>query len=72
MPFNEDGVLLLPGEFKECLMGFEVHSNVAIYSKDKIIEVLLKNMNYEEALEHFYYNICGSRGEGFPIYLETE
>ena len=48
MQNDEDEVLLLPGEFKDCLLGFEVHSNVAIYSKDKVIEVLLKNMNYQD------------------------
>lgn len=41
---------------------------------DKIIEKLIKEdgMTDIDALEHYTYNIEGSKGEGFPIYIRTK
>lgn len=45
---------------------------VAVYDYALCIEVLMKTSGstYEEALEHFTYNIEGARYPGFPIFLE--
>ena len=38
-----------------------------------MMEILLKEMDYDEAIEHYGYNICcGYFGEKTPIILEDE
>jgi hypothetical protein len=47
---------------------------VLVYSFDKIIEILMENdeMDYDEAVEYYGYNIEGSyMGEQTPIFLYT-
>lgn len=40
------------------------------YDKDKIIDILMKDMNYEEAIEYFDYNIIGAYvGEKTPVFM---
>lgn len=40
----------------------------AIYSKDKIIEILMNDMNYTDAIEYFDFNIgCAYFGKQTPI-----
>ena len=43
----------------------------AVYSVKKIIDILIEeDMSYEDAIEHFEYNIAGSYvGEKTPIYV---
>ena len=44
-----------------------------VYYSDKVIETLMMEdgMSFEDASEHFSYNIQGSLGEGFPTYIES-
>jgi hypothetical protein len=46
----------------------------AVYSINKILEILMEdNMNYEEALDYYCFNIEGTyMGEKTPIYIWTE
>ena len=42
----------------------------AVYSVRKIVDILMKDMSYEDAVEHFEYNIAGSYvGEKTPLYI---
>ncbi len=42
-----------------------------IYSKKKILDSLLKDMNYEESVEFFDFNIAGAYvGENTPIIFD--
>lgn len=47
---------------------------VALYSRSKILEVLLRDGGtYEEAVEHFEFNIaCLWAGEGTPLIADFE
>ena len=41
-----------------------------LYSRDKILESLQKDMTEEDAIEYYYYNIVGGYfGEQNPIFL---
>ena len=67
-----EGSILLDG-FDDCITGVveEFGNGVRIlYSRDKILESLQKDMSYEDALEYYYYNIVGGHfGERNPLFL---
>lgn len=67
-----DAQLLEPREqFDPALLGFLESPNVAVYAAPKVIEILMRaqGMSHEDAREWFDFNIAGSRGEGYPVYL---
>jgi hypothetical protein len=42
------------------------------YDKNKVIEILMEDMSYEDAIEYFEFNIAGAWvGESTPFFLET-
>jgi len=62
--------LLYMDEFKEALMGVvERIGTVSLcYDQDKIIEILMRDMTEEEAIEHFNFNVVGGWvGEHTPF-----
>ena len=45
--------------------------SVAVYDKQKVLEILQKDMTREEAEEYFDFNIAGAYvGESTPIFLD--
>lgn len=49
-------------------IGMEI---IVAYDKDKIIEILMKDMDYEEAIEYYEFNILGAwMGDFTPIFIE--
>lgn len=67
-----EGAIILSG-YDDCIIGVsEEFGNGPriIYSRKKIIEKLMVGIEYEEALEFYYYNIVGGFfGEQNPIFL---
>ena len=58
---NAEGAVLLTG-FDNCIIGVVEefgNGNRVLYSKEKIIQKLMEDMNEEEAYEYFDYNILG-------------
>lgn len=54
--------------FDEAVIGVDYHSRRLIYSIDKCIEILCRDMIIDDAIEHFYYNVAGSYvGDKTPI-----
>lgn len=50
--------------------GFQFTNPVAIYDYDKCIEVLMKDMDREDAEEYFDFNVIGAWvGESTPVFL---
>ena len=68
--------MILPNKFGKAFMGYvECFGGnlLAVYCKETILGILQKKdeMSYEDAIEHFNYNIAGSWvGNGTPLYLE--
>lgn len=66
-------ILLLDDEkFDEAIVGIVYSKNVpvAVYDSYKIIEILNKEMSYQEAAEYYSYNIEGSYvGDQTPLYI---
>jgi hypothetical protein len=66
------GAIKLDG-FDDCIVGITEEFGGGIrllYSRDKILESLQKDMSEEDAIEYYYYNIVGGYfGEQNPIFL---
>ena len=69
----EDEELLFVDGFDTAIIGIDTVNYRVVYNKEIMIEVLIaEGMSYEDALEHFSYNIEGaSVGEKTPIYCQT-
>jgi len=54
--------MLFADGFDDALVGTTLRegTRVALYSTDKCIEILAKDMSYEDAEEFFYFNVEGS------------
>jgi hypothetical protein len=69
-----DLMVLDPEYFDEAIIGLvqRIGLDVICYDKDKVIELLCvkEGMTYEDAIEHFEFNIIGSWvGETTPVFL---
>lgn len=72
---GDDDLVVYHG-FDHCVIGIgEQFSNgpVLIYDREKVIDTLVKDgMTWEEAWEHFYFNIAGGWvGERTPIFVTS-
>ena len=66
--FPEEEIIKANG-FDEAIIGIDDSSMRLIYSVSKCIEILKKNMDEEEAVEYFDFNVKGSYvGEKTPIW----
>lgn len=66
-------IMLLDG-FEEALLGHATRFgglSVAAYDLTKCIEILSRDMSFEDALEYFEFNVIGAWvGEGTPIFIQ--
>jgi hypothetical protein len=69
---TEDEILLVD-DLDEAFIGLTEDINQrAVYSVDKIIQILSNDMTQEEAWEYFDYNIASAYlGEKTPIFIKT-
>jgi hypothetical protein len=67
--YPEETFLKVDG-FDEAIIGLEENSFKLIYSVKKCLSILEKqDMEYEDAVEHFYFNISGAyMGDKTPIF----
>ena len=59
--------------FDEAIIGLEPNGQRIVYSREKMIQVLMKDdgMTHEDAIEHLEYNVWNAHvGEHTPIYIE--
>jgi len=73
---NKLGIsLILADGFEEAFLGVDYDDNDlprAVYSRDKCIEILSREMQHEEAIEFFDFNVdCAYVGHQTPIYIDT-
>jgi len=65
-----EGLLFADG-FDEAIIGVEERAGVVAYDIDKIIEMLMREMTEDEAVEYFEFNIFGAYvGEKTPVYIK--
>ena len=66
---NYDEEFLKADGFDDAIIGIDEHSMRLIYSVSKCIEILMKDMSEEDAMEYFSYNVSGAYvGEKTPIW----
>jgi hypothetical protein len=66
--FPEEDILKADG-FDEAIIGIETNEMRLIYSVSKCIHILCRDMNEEEAVEFFDFNVRGSYvGDKTPIW----
>ena len=66
---NFDEEYIIADGFDKAIIG--VWDGKVVYSRPKILEILSKDMSYEEAIEFFDFNIEGAYiGKNTPIYIE--
>lgn len=68
----EDNPLYYPTDLKNAIVGVIEHSTlgeVLLLDKEKCIEILCEQgLSEEDAIEHFYYNVIGTKGEDLPAF----
>lgn len=64
-----DDTFLKADGFDDAIIG--VWNGKLAYSTKACIDILTKDMSYEDAVEYFYYNVEGSYvGEKTPIFID--
>jgi hypothetical protein len=43
----------------------------AVYSVERCIKIFAEDMTQDEATEHFWHNVAGHCGTGYPLYIST-
>jgi len=68
-----EGAILLEG-FDDCIVGVSESFGEEprfIYSKKDIVSKLMEDMNEQDALEYYYFNILGGHfGDKNPIFIQ--
>jgi len=63
-------------EFREALIGVGERAGglkINIYDKQVVLDILMRYMDEDDAVEHYYYNVLGSYlGDSTPIFLDRE
>jgi hypothetical protein len=68
--YPDDSFLKADG-FDEAIIGVDNKSMRLVYSVSKCIEILCRDMNEEDAIEYFDYNVSGAyMGEKTPIWCD--
>jgi hypothetical protein len=69
---SEEETILLADGFESAFLGVgrQFGNPMAVYDRKKCIDILMKDMSYEEAEEYFQFNVEGAWiGEQTPIFL---
>jgi hypothetical protein len=66
-----DEEFLLADGLEEAFVGVDDTTKKTMYDSIKVIDILMQDsVTYEDALDHFYTNICGAYvGQKTPIFL---
>jgi hypothetical protein len=73
LEWYSDEELLKANGFDEAVIGIDDSSMRLIYSKNKCIEILCRDMNEEDANEYFEYNVKPAYvGEKTPIWCTDD
>lgn len=68
-----DEEFLIADGFNDAIIGVDDTKMILVYSSKRVISILVENeeMEHEDALEHFYFNIKGSYvGEKTPLFVD--
>lgn len=69
--YLDSEVILFDG-FEEAFIGVAENNNhlVAVYDRTKCLDILSRDMSEEDAIEHFLFNVEGTKlGDGTPLFV---
>ena len=67
---SSDDILFADG-FNEAIIGFEPNMWKVVYSRNKVIEILMKDMSEEDAVEFAEYNTFNAYvGRKTPLWVD--
>jgi hypothetical protein len=70
--YADDELIILDG-FDEAIIGVDENNPRLIYSVSKCIEILCRDMDEEDAVEYFSYNVSGAYlGPNTPIFCRDD
>lgn len=68
-----DEEFLIADGFDSAIIGVDESSMRLIYSVEKCLQILCDDMTYEDAVEHFNFNVRGAYvGEKTPIWCSDD
>lgn len=69
----QDETFLKADGFDEAIIGVDERTMRLVYSITKCIQILCRDMNEEDAIEYFSFNVSGSyMGEKTPIWCNDQ
>ena len=67
---SSDDVLFADG-FNDAIIGFEPNMWKVVYSRNKVIEILMEDMSEEDAVEYAeYYTFNAYVGDNTPLWVD--
>ena len=70
MRFVPDEELLFADGFDDAIIGLECNNHRVVYSKRKMIEILVSEMDFDDAIKHLEFNVWGAYiGCKNPMYV---
>jgi len=67
--YYQDELFLKADGFDEAILGVDVNQMRLVYSVSKCLEILMRTMSEENAIEYFFFNVSGAYvGEKTPIW----
>jgi|TARA_R110000822_G_scaffold4176_4_gene17975 hypothetical protein len=67
---SSDDVLFADG-FNDAIIGFEPNMWKVVYSRNKVIEILMEDMSEEDAVEYAEYNTFNAYvGDNTPLWVD--
>ena len=70
-----DNDIMVPANLDEGFVGVCMEADDdgarAVYSIEKCIKKLSEDMTHEEATEYFWFNVAGTHGIGYPMWIST-
>jgi len=70
---DEDIQVIIPDGLDAAFVGLMRTDDayIAVYSIEKSIQIIAKEMPETDAVEHFWYNVDGAKGKGYPVFIHT-
>ena len=72
LPESTKAMRMEPADYyDEAILGYDPIDDRFIYDENKVIDILItkEEMSVEDAIEWYDYNIQGTQGDHYPIYI---
>lgn len=70
--FSDATTFVVADGFDDAIIGLEQQQMKLVYSVQKCIDILAKDMDYDDAVDYFEYNVRGSLTFDSPLFVDTD